>query len=342
MSPSGSTAPMIPTNILGGLSWSKVGALNAPAPASPAAHLTTTSTESNASATVHEGLLVPESLRRGGMTDSMISSAATSDTSHSQTLPIIPLLDSSSAPAAAGEGSQHAGNSQPISESSYDLLASTISSASHEGNGHEDQEQGQGQEPILDTSVLKIDASAADWVAEFHAAQLASQSQGRHASGSSPDSSSILLSGTQTSVSLPPTTASDASEYASENESGMAESGVVSFFILLLFLTVCVGSGHYYDFVLQISLHVQCLHAPLLHVGWQLRTLVSTHYCSHSALHTHTLVHTQINQLMLTKITPRIIDGGHALILILERGELRRSITCSISSRTRCSARSCR
>lgn len=263
-----------------------------------------TTTESNASAHVHEGLLVPESLR-GGMTDSMISSAATSETSHSQTLPIIPLLDSSSAPAAAGKGSQQTGNSNPISESSYDLLASTISSQSHEEQPtHEQEDQEQGQGPIIDTSVLKIDASAADWVAEFHAAQLdqaSSQLESqRHASGSSPDSNSILLSGTQTSVSLPPTTASDASEYASENESGMAESGVVSF-ILFFWLLLCwfssvwgfICRGRVYSLCVCISNVCVRLCAPLLHVGRQLRSAHTLHFTIHFTLYTPSSVHAQ-------------------------------------------------
>lgn len=133
-------------------------------------------------------LLLPGSTLLTNMTDSMLSSATTSDHDASS-------ASSSSVPPQNSDSRSHS------------------------------RSRSQGEnEPQLDTSVL-LNASSNDWVAEFQA-QLAREDQehGRTSDGESPSESMLLLSGTQTSMSLPE---SDEQRSESGAESVSAQSGVV-------------------------------------------------------------------------------------------------------------------
>lgn len=163
------------------------------------------STEIPASHDPRTNLLMPGGTLLGGtgMSDSMISSATTSDHDASSS------ADSSS--------------SAPQQASSQPLLQSVSQPQSHSHSRSHSQTQNLDEnEPQLDTSVL-LNASTNDWVAEFQAQLAREDTDQDNGDGGSP-SGSLLLSGTQTSMSLPET---DEQRSESGRDSVSAQSGVV-------------------------------------------------------------------------------------------------------------------
>lgn len=134
------------------------------------------------------------------MSDSMISSAATSDY---ETLP-----SSAVAPALP---------TAPAASFSHQNLADTDAHNTLPSPPFPRSQAPLGNSPPLDTSVL-LEASSSDWVAEFHAQQARERRQRTGATDDSPSrtSESLLLDGTRTSTSLPPTE-TDEGELRSES-----------------------------------------------------------------------------------------------------------------------------
>lgn len=147
------------------------------------------------------------------MTDSMLSSATTSD--HD--------------PDASSSASAPSSHPQPTDSH---FTPPTIPSQSH----HSRSQSRSHNSPELDTSVLlNSNTLASEWVAEFQS-QLTREQPGPGGSPMSRTTSeSLILSGTQTSISLPP---SDADADGQQSESGLesvsAQSGVVRFILSLI------------------------------------------------------------------------------------------------------------